>query len=838
MKQIITVFLCLLISSLAYSQEICDNGIDDDNDGLIDLNDSIDCTCEGFASTQTVPSLIPNSSFENFSNCPTTFGQLDRADTWIQASNATSDYYNCGFSNIPGFAAPPNPLPDGSGYVGFYNGNGAGAEANYKEYVGACLLMPMVAGNTYRLEFNMAHATGNLSTDISIFGSTDCANLPFGGNDRLFGCPTNGPGWTELDATSVTFSNSWEIVTLEFTPTTNINAVVIGGDCNPVAGPTSYYYADNLVLAEISGFGSASIIKDGNFCSNNLTLEATSDTTGTWQWYKEGIALVGETNSLLNISSNNLGTGMYSARITNGNKCEISDYILDTNFIASFTSTGTQICSNLDTGKIEVRNIIGTGINSPFEYYIDGNGPFSDSTFNNLTPGNYQIVVRDSNTCSDTTNTTVTGLAIPTADFRFDTVCIGDQTNFVDFSFVAIGSTITTMEWLIDGNTLNGRTVNYSYPTEGPHNVRYVVTSNTGCSDTITKAVVLEPNPTASFTFTDDCSGTEIDFTNQTTVRGINNPKGYTYNWDFGDLSGAITSSNNPNTSHIYTTDGTFNVTLQSVSARGCSDDTIIPITIFPLPVADFDLNDTCFGIQTNLTNTSIVSSGNITTNNWTFDNTSFSTQNVSHVASTDGILDAKLVVTTNNGCLDSVTKQVEVYSLPLASFSYTPIKPDAYNRNICFDNNSINAISYNWDFGFNNQLSIADNPCTTFPEIIDSGFVTVLIATSPENCKDTTFQTIFIDEVYSLHIANAFTPDGDNINDIFKPAHTGIQSIEFTIFDRWGEKLFETNQLNRGWDGTYKNVQSKQDVYVYQLIAVDIFNKKHTKTGHFTLIR
>jgi len=311
MKYIVAVFLCLLFSSLAYTQDICDNGIDDDNDGLIDLNDTTDCACEGFESTQTVASLIPNSSFENNSCCPNTFGQLNCADTWIQASNATSDYYNtCGFTNIGSFNSPPNPLPDGNGYVGFYNGNGpSGNEANYKEYVGACLLSPMLAGNTYTLQFNMSLAGGNTTTDISIFGSVNCANLPFGGNDRLFGCPTNGPGWTELATTSVTFNNTWSLLTLTFTPTQNIAAVVIGGNCTPVAGPTSYYYADNLILAETSGFGSINIDKTGSFCTDDIVLTASSDTTGTWQWYKEGIALINENTNELDVSGNNLVTG-------------------------------------------------------------------------------------------------------------------------------------------------------------------------------------------------------------------------------------------------------------------------------------------------------------------------------------------------------------------------------------------------------------------------------------------------------------------------------------------------------------------------------------------------
>ena len=138
------------VSLTTNGQEICDNGIDDDFDGLIDLNDTIDCVCAGFATSSQDTSLIPNYSFENMNCCPNTFSQLNCADTWLQASTATSDYYNtCGFTSIAGMA-PPLGRPDGSGYVGFYNG---ATDPQYKEYIGACLTNTMVTGTSYTIDF-------------------------------------------------------------------------------------------------------------------------------------------------------------------------------------------------------------------------------------------------------------------------------------------------------------------------------------------------------------------------------------------------------------------------------------------------------------------------------------------------------------------------------------------------------------------------------------------------------------------------------------------------------------------------------------------------------------
>ena len=84
----------IVVSQGLFAQEICDNGVDDDSDGLIDLNDP-DCQCAGITgSSASVQDLIPNSSFEDTDCCPSSFSQLNCAQNWVQASNATSDYFN------------------------------------------------------------------------------------------------------------------------------------------------------------------------------------------------------------------------------------------------------------------------------------------------------------------------------------------------------------------------------------------------------------------------------------------------------------------------------------------------------------------------------------------------------------------------------------------------------------------------------------------------------------------------------------------------------------------------------------------------------------------------
>ena len=180
--------LAMMISCQAYSQEICNNGIDDDGDGLVDLNDNADCTCTPASSTVT--SLIPNPSFETMNCCPSTYSQLNCASSWVQASSATSDYFNtCGFQFSAATAAGIGP-PDGAGYVGTIVSDG------YIEYVGACLTAPMVAGTSYSIQMQVAsypidgfgNPCGGITypaIDLTIYGAPNCSALPFSG----YTCP-------------------------------------------------------------------------------------------------------------------------------------------------------------------------------------------------------------------------------------------------------------------------------------------------------------------------------------------------------------------------------------------------------------------------------------------------------------------------------------------------------------------------------------------------------------------------------------------------------------------------------------------------------------------------
>ena len=317
--------ISILTQSLLFCQEVCDNGLDDDSDGLIDYQDTIDCNCK--LGLDTTYKLIQNSSFEDTNCCPSFIGggQLNCAKNWTQASQATSDYLNtCGLIQVsaPGMSPPPLPLPNGNGYIGFFNGAAASQfnRSNYKEYVATCLTDTLFAGTSYQLSLNIANGKGYLTTSVALFGSNNCSDLPFGITPFFQGCPSNGPNFAPLDSITTTTSRStWNTITFNFTPSSDITTLVIGPNCTQMLG-NNYYYMDGLRLSKATPEPIAFISDSGSFCKGTLTLFAKSDSIPlAFQWYKDSIAIVGETDSTYSVPYKEHGT--YQVRITYFSGC-------------------------------------------------------------------------------------------------------------------------------------------------------------------------------------------------------------------------------------------------------------------------------------------------------------------------------------------------------------------------------------------------------------------------------------------------------------------------------------------------------------------------------------
>lgn len=208
----------------------------------------------------------------------------------------------------------------------------------------------------------------------------------------------------------------------------------------------------------------------------------------------------------------------------------------------------------------------------------------------------------------------------------------------------------------------------------------------------------------------------------------------------------------------------------------------------------------------------------------------------------TPGCYDVTFTAQDANGCANSFTvnDMVCVYANPIADFSFSPNNPTVLAPTVQFNNLSINASNYNWNFG-GLGTSTAVNPTFDFPETLSGTFDVCLQVSNQDGCADSICKPVTVLDELVVFAPNAFSPDGNGQNEIFLPFVSGHapDSYELRIFNRWGELIFESNSEHVGWDGTHHSLKAKNDVYVWKIKVKKISNGERKEIiGHVTLIR
>ncbi len=268
--------------------------------------------------------------------------------------------------------------------------------------------------------------------------------------------------------------------------------------------------------------------------------------------------------------------------------------------------------------------------------------------------GTYWCTVT-SGSCSATDTVVITSPFRPSAAFTHDIPsCPDNIVNFTDQS-TSFGSTIYEWKWKFgDGGTSMDQNPFHQYGP-GTYIVQLNVMNTLGCQDSITDTIVVLPPPMVAYTWANACERDTVFFTDQST--GITS-----WNWNFGD--GQSSTSQNPY--HVYTTPGTKTVILIGGNSLGCTDTVSHSITVFPRPNANFTNGPVCINSAIGFTD---MSSGSPTSWKWKFgDGDSSSSQNPTHVYDSIGNYNVTLVVSSVNGCLDTVVKPITVHPLPTAN--------------------------------------------------------------------------------------------------------------------------------------------------------------------------
>ena len=284
------------------------------------------------------------------------------------------------------------------------------------------------------------------------------------------------------------------------------------------------------------------------------------------------------------------------------------------------------------------------------------------------------------------------------------------------------------------------------------------------------------------------------------------------------------------------------------------SNSSAVTFNFYPNPVVNFSV-DVPKGCPIHCVNFSdlatVAAPGNITTWNWNFgdpsagiDNTS-GNQNPAHCYTKSGFYDVSLIVTTNNGCTGTLTipQIVEVYALPVAEFDTSQNPSSILEPLINFGNkSSLDVVYWNWNFGDGASYSntITPNPSHLYSDVSEAIYMVTLIVHNANGCWDTVVHSVKIGPDFTFYIPNAFTPNADGVNDTFFGQGIGIKEYNIWIYDRWGNKVFHTDDISDGWNGNanYGKETAQQDVFVWKVTLKDVFGKIHRYMGTVTLVK
>lgn len=339
--------------------------------------------------------------------------------------------------------------------------------------------------------------------------------------------------------------------------------------------------------------------------------------------------------------------------------------------------------------------------------------------------------------------------------------------------------------------------------------------NNYDCKDTAEVVVTVNPLPNIILTAPSICENEQATIT----ASGANE-----YSWSTGFAGNPLVIS--PAQTTIYTVTGT---------SLGCSSSAEIELVVNPLPIVDFSPSaiSGCTPLLINFENNS---QGNIVNWDWQVQgNTVGIDENLEYEFVSSGIYPVVLTVTTDSGCVSKSNPVdidvYDVYATIYAEGSFTA------GETVYFNDVGSGASSWVWSFG--NELT-STNQTNVIPYEEAGEYWVFLFVQSKDGCTDKDSILLKINPVFTAYTPNAFTPNGDGLNDVWLPMGENwvAEEYELRIFDRWGKEMFYTNDINEGWKGPSENPKNnRQSVYSYRLKVKDTFGLKHEYFGEIFII-
>lgn len=604
-----------------------------------------------------------------------------------------------------------------------------------------------------------------------------------------------------LPLSSSLYSLNWQQYGFVFTTgamQTSADVVMIN---NAPGGCGNDYTVDDISLSICCTNFINNSSRDTSICTSS-TATLTAETAQSYTWS------TGSNNPSITINND----GTYWVQLQPQNGCKRTDTIHVTFNAPPVIDIlkDTSVCSNANY----VLNASPANAIS-YNWSTGASGP-------SITPFNSDIywVDMNINSCMVRDSSTISILPTPIATANDYTVCNGQALTITPF--ISGGSGSYTYNW---GNGFTASSYSTMPVADSLYSVQ--VTDTNGCSvpwltGHITVLVPLNITANNIKTCTND------------TVKLYANASGgngnYAYTWmPSGTHQNPLifVAQNNL----IYT------VTVSDgCSANNASDTANIEITQAPtivLPNAVSGCRPVCIDLS---------STPYSTLNSWKWnfgDSNSSTVAEETYCYNKSGNYNISLTYTTNLGCAKAVNSGsiVTVFSSPDAAFTASSFTTDIFDMNINFYNETSGYSSLQWDFG-DGIFSSEQDPSHLYSST--GNYYVVLIAESNKGCRDTVIHEIIINDVFTFYAPNTFSPDDDELNDVFLPTGTGWDnnSFKMQVFDRWGNLVLATANPYQGWDGKIKGRIAQQDTYVWKAELKDVFGKQHAYNGVINLIK
>lgn len=381
----------------------------------------------------------------------------------------------------------------------------------------------------------------------------------------------------------------------------------------------------------------------------------------------------------------------------------------------------------------------------------------------------------------------------------------------------------------------------YTFPEPGTYEVVLVVNPGWPCTDTAKEIFIVQNAIDAYFDPPDpQCIvDNSFDFMGE----GIYPPvaEGTTFEWDFGGFTDPLTSNLENPTDIVFTEGGPHDVTF-TVNFDVCEVSHTEEVFVFAEPSILFTVPDElkCAPYKAQFTDLSFAHTEIFYS--WDFgdgEGTS-SEQHPVYIYDEVGVYDVTLTIWTDSGCIDTLTlvreNLIEIFPSPTSAFTVAPTVQDEYHADFFFTDMSVDGVKQ-WFFFADGDFSEETEVWHNYTE--PGVYLPYQIVENEYGCRDRSYQQITVIPVIPVLVPNAFTPDGNSFNNIFKPIFYESQVFQLYIYDRWGELIYSAHEMDASWDGSYNGQLVEDGIYIWKIIYTDYKTGLPVEIGgHVTVLK